>query len=124
METHNHNLYKEYIIELYKNPLNKKEISDNKQITLQNPLCGDVLTCMIAIEDTIITQCTYTGTGCAISEAAASLLTDAVIGKTIDEVKKMTEHEVIELLGIPISYTRTKCATLLYRALTQRLALE
>lgn len=107
-------IYKEIILDLYRNPLNKKALLDYdvKQKEL-NPTCGDEIEIFIKFsKDGTIENIGYQGQGCAISQAAVSLLTEKVKGKTKEEIKNMTEKDILNLLQIPISHTRIKCATL------------
>ncbi len=82
-----------------------------------NPLCGDKLQVDLLIEDGVVTDVRFTGRGCAISQAAASMLTDEIKGKPLAEVRAIGKADVIELLGIPIGYTRLKCALLGLKAI-------
>jgi nitrogen fixation NifU-like protein len=77
-----------------------------------NPLCGDRITMMLGIRDGMVAEVAFTGRGCAISQASASLLTDEIKGKPVDEVAKITPADVLDLLGIEISPARLKCALL------------
>jgi nitrogen fixation NifU-like protein len=106
-------LYQEIILDLYRHPHNRGILefpdADGED---NNPFCGDSIRLTLKITDDIITDIAHSGQGCAISQAAVSLLTDAVKNKSIAEVKKFTEKNMTDLLGIPISHTRIKCATL------------
>ena len=104
-------MYKEHIIELCKHPLNygNLEGATNEHRSF-NPLCGDDITIQFVIKDGRITDVKFKGNGCAISMASASLLTDSVKGKTVEEVKKMKKEDLLELLQIPIGPVRLKCA--------------
>lgn len=106
-------VYKEMILDLYKNPLHFKKL-ENPTLSLKghNPSCGDSFSYEFVISEGIITDIGFHGVGCAISTAASSLITDYVIGKSINDVKAITEDEMIEMLGILISYGRMKCALL------------
>lgn len=77
-----------------------------------NPLCGDKLRFDLLVENGVLTDVRFTGRGCAISQAAASMLSEAVVGRSVDEIKAIGKDEMLELLGIPIGYTRLKCALL------------
>ena len=77
-----------------------------------NPLCGDRITMMLGIRDGVVAEVAFTGRGCAISQASASLLTDEIKGKPVEEVAKLTPEDVLDLLGIEISPARLKCALL------------
>ena len=106
-------LYKQFILDLYRNPLNKKELEDfDMEERGLNPLCGDDITVRIKFDNDKIKEIGWQGDGCAISQAAVSLLSDELVGKSSGEVEKMTEQDIYELLGIEISYTRKKCANL------------
>lgn len=110
-------MYREYILDLYKNPLNKKEVdgftAEYKEI---NANCGDEITVQVKAVDSL-EDIGHQGHGCAISQAAVSLVTDWALGKTVDQVNALTDDEVIEMLGVEISYTRMKCALLGKKAL-------
>lgn len=109
----NDNLYKEFILELYRHPRNKKVLADfDVQGKGYNAGCGDQYEVYLKFDDSKIADIGHTGDGCAISQAALSLITDEVKGKTKEEVLKMTEADVLTMLGIDISYTRKKCALL------------
>lgn len=106
-------LYKEVILDLYKNPLNKKVLLQYDVMQKEfNPSCGDEIEIQIKFDSEKIIDIGHRGVGCAISQAAVSLLTEEVKGKTKEEVKNLTEKDIIEMLQIPISHTRIKCATL------------
>lgn len=107
-------LYKEFILELYRNPLNKKNLAEfDIEQSGYNPACGDDINIKIKFdENKKIKDIGYQGQGCAISEAATSLLTDEVIGFGVQEIFNLKEEDVIKLLGVDIIYTRKKCALL------------
>jgi nitrogen fixation NifU-like protein len=106
-------LYREYILEHYKHPHNFGELPEaDLEFEDSNPLCGDELRVQLRVDDGRIEDVRFTGHGCAISQAAASMLSDEVKGKTVDEVMHFDRDFVLELLGIPISATRMKCAML------------
>lgn len=108
----------EIIMDLYKNPHNKGRIKNaelcNKE---KNPACGDEIEITAKLKKGKIADIKYEGYGCAISQAAASLATDAVKGKSPDEVLKIGKKEMLELLGIAIAPMRIKCAMLGLRVL-------
>lgn len=113
-------IYAEEIIAHYEKPHNTGEIHD-PSISLHNnnPLCGDDITMYLVIEDSKIKDVKFKGTGCAISMASASMLTDFVKGKTLDEIEKMGVKTIIELIGIDPGPARLKCATLSLRTLKE-----
>jgi len=106
-------MYRENILDHYKNPHNKGEIENPEiKFTENNPLCGDVITINLKLNDHKVDDIKFSGVGCAISQAATSMITDEVIGKTMEEVKNMNREDVINLLGIEVGPVRTKCAVL------------
>ena len=87
-----------------------------------NPLCGDRITLMLGIRDGVVAEVGFTGRGCAISQASASLLTDEIKGKPVEEVAKLSTQDLLDLLGIEISPARLKCALLSLDTLEHALA--
>ena len=77
-----------------------------------NPTCGDEITVYLDIENDVIKEATFSGHGCAISQASISMLTEKLKGMKLEEVKKLNKDDVYSLLGIPISINRIKCAIL------------
>ena len=116
--------YQELIIELYKNPLNFGEIknADLKGET-RNLSCGDVVTLYIKLDDKKIIDARHAGAGCAISQASASLLTEYLKGKTLEEAKKINKDDILKLIRIDLSKnpTRMKCALVSLDALKKAL---
>ncbi len=111
--TEEQEMYKENVLDHYKNPRNKRTLEHATHSHRElNPLCGDEITIFLHVENNIITEATFDGHGCAISQAAISMLTDHIKNKTVDQIKQISDQTIIELLGIPISHTRMKCATL------------
>ncbi len=112
-------LYREVIIEHYKNPSYKGELNPH-DITFEdeNPLCGDHIRIDLRVDKSgIIREAAFNGHGCAISQASADLLLEAIIGKTTAEVKAMTKDDVLDLLGIELGPVRMKCALLSLKVL-------
>ncbi len=107
-------MYQEQILDHYKNPRNFGRIDDaTVHHHEKNPLCGDELDVYLLIgDDKSIADVKIQAHGCAISTASASMMTDKVKGKNINELMKMTKDDVLEMLGIPISAARLKCALL------------
>jgi nitrogen fixation NifU-like protein len=112
-------LYREQILEHYKRPHNWGELdAPDLQASDHNPLCGDELTVQLAVgDDGTIEDIRFSGHGCAISQAAASLSSDEVKGMKVDELLRLDREFVLELLGIDISATRMKCALLSLKVL-------
>jgi len=106
-------IYKDIILDYYRNPRNYGELPDpDVRAKDSNPLCGDIIEMQLKIREGKIDDIRFTGKGCAISQASASMLTEAVKGKTLDEVKAMGKSDVLELLGIDPGPSRIKCALL------------
>ncbi len=106
-------LYRELILDHYQHPHNHGEIPD-ADITYEdsNPLCGDRIRIDIKTKNNVVTDVKFNGKGCAVSQASASMLTDALIGKSLDEIKTMDKQFILDMLGIPLGPTRIKCALL------------
>ena len=118
-------LYRDYILEHYRRPHNLGVLeAPTASYEGSNPLCGDRITMMLAVHDGIVNEVAFTGRGCAISQASASLLTDEIKGKTVAEVERMTPDDVLDLLGIDISPARLKCALLSLDTVAHALADE
>lgn len=112
-------LYHEDILEHYRHPQNHG-IIENADITRKerNSSCGDELTFTFKIEDGKVADVKFNGDGCAISQAAASMLTDEIIGMTTNDIAKLQKEDVLELLGIELGPTRLKCALLSLQGIT------
>ena len=112
-------LYREQILEHYKRPHNWGEL-DEPDLTFEdnNPLCGDELKVTISVDDdNRVADLRFTGHGCAISQASASLASDEVKGMKVEELLQLDRSFVLDLLGIDISATRMKCALLSLKVL-------
>jgi len=107
-------LYRDYILDHYKNPRNYGTLDPHDlEWHDHNPLCGDELGVHVVVgEDGKIADLRFHGQGCAISQAAASIASDELIGRSVEEIPELSADWVIELLGIEISPTRRKCALL------------
>jgi nitrogen fixation protein NifU and related proteins len=106
-------LYRDYILEHYKHPRNFGELEPHDlEAHAKNPLCGDEIAVHIQVRDGRISDLRFHGHGCAISQAAASIASDELIGMPVDDVAELDADWLLELLGIPISATRRKCALL------------
>jgi len=111
--------YRELIVEHYKNPAYKGSLDPNDySYEDENPLCGDHIKIDLRVDDNnIITEALFSGHGCAISQASADLLMEVIIGKPVDEVKKMSKETILDLLGIELGPVRLKCALLSLKVL-------
>ena len=111
-------LYRDYILEHYRRPHNFGVIDDpTTSFEGSNPLCGDRITMQLGIRDGVVERIGFTGRGCAISQASASLLTDEIKGKPLKEVAAIGADDLLDLLGIDISPARLKCAMLSHESL-------
>jgi nitrogen fixation NifU-like protein len=108
-------MYRQQILDHYKNPRNKGEMQDpDFSHTGENPSCGDTITVNVSLEDDAetIEYVTFTGDGCAISQASASMLSERLQGMTLSELEAMGTDDITEMLGVDISPMRIKCAVL------------
>jgi nitrogen fixation NifU-like protein len=106
-------LYREVILDHYKNPRSHGLLdAPDVQAEGQNPLCGDEVTVSLRFDGDTISEVGFEGRGCAISQAATSMLTELVQGKTADEVARMPKEELLDEIGIPLTPVRLKCAIL------------
>jgi nitrogen fixation NifU-like protein len=106
--------YREIIIDHYKNPQYRGHLDPNDiQFEDDNPLCGDHIEISLRVDGQgKVTDGRFDGKGCAISQASADLLIESVIGKPMEDVKKLTKKDVLEMLGIELGPVRLKCALL------------
>ena len=107
-------LYREQIIDRYKNPHYRGELNPyDIGYEDDNPLCGDKIRIEIRIDKSdFITEAVFGGRGCSISQASADLVIEAIIGKSLEEVKQMTKEDILDMLGIELGPVRLKCALL------------
>jgi nitrogen fixation protein NifU and related proteins len=106
-------LYREQILEHYKRPHHWGEMDDpDLEFFDSNPLCGDELKVQLKVSDGVVSDIAFSGHGCAISQAAASMASDEIVGMPVDDLLKLDRDFVLDLLGIEISATRLKCALL------------
>lgn len=106
-------LYREHILDHYRNPRNHGTLDPNDgSFEDTNPLCGDRIRIDLRFDGDRIADIKFSGRGCAISQAATSMLTEMVAGKTIEDVKELSKDDLLDEIGIPISPARIKCALL------------
>ena len=111
-------LYREQILDHYKRPHHWGEIDDaDLEFEDTNPLCGDELKVQLRVRDGKVSDVAFSGHGCAISQASASMASDEVIGMPVDDLVRLDRDFVLDLLGIDISATRMKCALLSLKVL-------
>jgi nitrogen fixation NifU-like protein len=116
-------LYRDYILEHYRKPHNFGVLDDaTASQEGANPLCGDRITLQLRVRDGRVDGVAFTGRGCAISQASASLLTDEIKGKPLADVDGFRADDLLDLLGIEISPARLKCAMLSHDTLRKALA--
>ena len=111
--------YRDYILDHYRNPRNFGRL-ENPDATAEdlNPLCGDQIRMDVAVAgDGTVSDVKFSGKGCAISQASASMLTETVKGMKLEDVARLSKETVLENVGIGISPTRMKCAMLGLRVL-------
>lgn len=131
------NLYRQVILDHSSHPHHHGTLNESsKKIEMNNPTCGDVIQLDVAIEDGVITDIAFDGSGCSISTASASMMTDAVIGKTVAEAEALADSfsllvqgetvsdeeklgDAAMLSGVAKFPARIKCATLAWKALEQ-----
>lgn len=112
-------MYREFILDHYKNP-RFHGVLDPADITYEddNPLCGDVIRIDLRVDsDNRIVESAFSGQGCAISQASASMLMEDIQGKTLAEIKEFTREDILEMLGIELGPVRLKCAMLALKVL-------
>jgi nitrogen fixation NifU-like protein len=112
-------IYREIILDYYRNPRNYGKISDPDIAQRDsNPLCGDELEMHLNIKDDKVAEVKFTGKGCAISQASASMLTELIMGKDFEYVKKLTKEDILDNLGLhDLGPARIKCALLSLKVL-------
>ena len=106
-------IYREIILDHYKNPRNKGTLDPHDYSYEDvNPLCGDEIRVDVRVKDDRVSEIAFSGRGCAVSQASASILMEMVEGKSLDEVKAITKDDLLDEIGIPVSPARLKCALL------------
>jgi nitrogen fixation protein NifU and related proteins len=106
-------LYKDYLLDHYRYPRNAGVLVDaNCSATQENPACGDAVSMTGLIQQGIMRDVRFAARGCVICVAGASLMSDQIIGLTVQEIDALDATTMITLLGIPLGPTRLKCALL------------
>jgi nitrogen fixation protein NifU and related proteins len=132
-------LYKEVILDHYKSPRNKRELPDaSSSCSRNNPLCGDEITVALRVDDGVVTEATFQGAGCSISQSSASMMTEAITGSTVQasldlaasfrgmmagevEPDEATFGDLVALKGVVKYPIRIKCAVLAWDVLQEAL---
>src|SRR5581483_6759326 len=110
--------YRDYILDHYRHPRNFGHLDRyDAEAEDLNPLCGDQIRMELQVDDGVVSDLRFSGKGCAISQASASMLTETVKGMKLSDVAKLSKDAVLENVGIGISPTRMKCAMLGLRVL-------
>ncbi|MGB8085952.1 MAG: SUF system NifU family Fe-S cluster assembly protein [Nitrososphaeraceae archaeon] len=112
-------MYREIILDHYRNPRNKGRISDaDVSFHDSNPLCGDEIDIHLKVEDNIVKDIKFEGRGCAISQASASMLTEMVMNKPLTSIKELDKNDILENIGLlNLGPARIKCALLSLKVL-------
>lgn len=115
--------YREHILDHYLHPRNRGTL-DGADVSgqLDNPTCGDVIRFDVRLDGDCVSEARFEGRGCVLSIAAASMLTEAVVGKSVAELSTLSDADVFAMLGLELGPVRAKCATLALRVLQQGLA--
>lgn len=112
-------LSQQTIIDLYKNPHNKGLLPDaTLKYKINNPMCGDQIELTVSVDaDGTVIVAGWDGTGCSVSQVGASLLTDYIKNKTLNELKQLNSDEVVHMTGLAMNPTRLRCLLLAFTAL-------
>ena len=105
--------YRENLLDHYRNPRFHGQL-DAPTVSQEdlNPLCGDMIRIDLALDGGMVADARFSGHGCAVSQAAASMLLEEIVGKSVEEVAALGRDDLLELLGVPLSPARLKCALL------------
>ena len=116
-------LYRQVILEHYRQPHHHGQLPEpTVSVEVDNPLCGDRLRIDLLLQEDRLVDMAFTGRGCAISQAAASILSDDLIGRPVAEAAAFSWHDMMDLLGVEIGPARLKCALLALRGVKVALA--
>lgn len=108
----------EVLLDHYRSPHNYGRIENpTAELMEYNPVCGDTVQIFLMVENRKIREIKFMGRGCSVSQGSASMLTDLVGGKTVDEAMSITPEQIIDMIGLPLGPSREKCALLPLNAL-------
>lgn len=111
-------IYREELMEIYKDPAHRGKLIDATHQALgNNPACGDEVTLQLKIDNGQIADAKFDGDACAVSIISSELLSEHIIGKTVAEAKALTKDKLLKLIGMNLTTSRVKCATLALNAL-------
>ncbi len=115
-------IYQAELEEIFKNPRHKGNIVNPSFLASeQNPLCGDSIRLQLRVENGIIQEARFDGSACAVSIIASEKLLSFIEGKSVAEAKSLTQDDLLQILGVDVSMSRIKCATLVLTALKNAL---
>jgi nitrogen fixation NifU-like protein len=119
MPTNEEEIYQEHILDHYEDPFHRGHLAGATHVHEENnPLCGDVVRVELKLgRDGKIEDCYFTGQGCVISQASASMLLEEMHGKTLDAVKHFSAEEMLKLYGARLTPNRQKCCLLSWKVL-------
>ena len=116
-------LYREHILDHYRHPRNQGTLDDaDISSEMDNPVCGDVVRLDIRLKDGQVSEARFSGHGCVISIASASMLTEEILGKTVEDLKALQDEDVFDMMGITLGPVRAKCGLLPLRVLHEGLS--
>jgi len=111
-------IYQEEFLDSYKNPAHKGDLEDfDYAISKKNPYCGDVVSLKLKVENGVIKSAKFLGEMCSVSTVASERLCDFVTGKKVEDARRLSKEKILDLVGIDLSTSRVKCATLILDAL-------
>ncbi|MEE8390694.1 MAG: SUF system NifU family Fe-S cluster assembly protein [Anaerolineae bacterium] len=117
------NVYREHILDHYRHPRNQGTLDEaDISCELDNPVCGDVVRLDVRVSDGRVSEVQFSGRGCVISMASASMLTEEIRGKTVEELGGLTDEDVFGMMGITLGPVRAKCGLLPLRVLHEGLS--
>ena len=116
------NMYREHVLDHYQHPRNRGALP-GADVTIEesNPVCGDKLKLMYKLDGERVSELKFEGEGCAISLAAASMLTEMARGKTLEQLRSIRDQNMLKEIGVPLSPTRVKCGLLALSGLRKML---
>lgn len=116
------NIYQEQLLDHYRSPRHRGSVRQpTHQAHETNPLCGDELTATLLVTDDTVSDLQFDGQGCAVSQAGASMLAEALHGKPLSEIEAFTDQDMLELIGVELTPARQKCALLAVATLRKAL---
>ena len=116
------NLYREHILDHYRHPRNQGTLEHaDVSHELDNPVCGDVVRLDLRLSDGRVSEARFSGRGCVLSMASASMLTEEVLGKSVEELAALDDADVFEMMGVTLGAVRARCALLSLRVLQEGL---